>query len=493
MAAHLPEGLFESVFHQFPYPRIIIQADSPKFTIVTFNEKFQEISYTKGRDLVGSSMWDIYPEDEATAAVKQQIRQALNKVIITGKSVTLDSIRYDIPAVNNSTVTESWWQAEYSPITGTSGEVKYLLCAIYNITQQESDKKELEKARDMLAMAMDASGLGGWAADFTTGTITLSESARLLHGVPAGQNITLEQLLQTIAPEHRERANQAVQQAVDNKTSFSEEFIIHPINGSTARWVKSTGKAYYNSEGKAIYMAGNMLDITLQKLEEQRKYDFITMVSHELKTPLTVLKSYVQMLAVRAKKTEDSFTAVALDKLHSQIRKMTVLVNSFLNVSRLEAGRTELDNTSFLLDDLIREKVQELVLTTKNYDIYLKPCPHLPVIADREKIGQVIINLLSNASKYSSPGRQVEISCQDEGAMIRINVKDNGVGIKVSDKAKIFDRFYRVENGQTQVIPGIGIGLYLCSEIIRQHQGKIGVDSVLGKGSTFWFTLPLSK
>lgn len=492
MEERLPEGIFESVFYQFPYPRIIIQADSPKFTIVTSNEKFQEISYTKGQKLTGSSMWDIYPADKITISATNQIKLALNKVIETGLPVTISSILYDIPAVNETDIAESWWQAEYLPITGTAGEVKYLMCAIHNITQQESSKKELEKARDMLTMAMDASGLASWAADLATGIVTLSESARLLHGISA-QKITLQDLIESIAAEHREIMLKAVQQAIADKTNFSEEFMVRPLNGDMAKWVKSTGKAYYNQQGEATYMVGNMLDITVQKLEEQRKHDFITMVSHELKTPLTVLKSYVQMLTVRAKKNEDSFTAVALEKLHSQIKKMTVLVNSFLNVSRLESGRIELDNTNFLLDDLIREKVQEIALTTKNYDIYLKPCSPLPVFADREKIGQVITDLLSNASKYSSPGKQIEISCKDEGAFIRINVKDKGIGIKASDKAKIFDRFYRVENGQTQLIPGIGIGLYLCSEIIRQHQGKIGVESALGKGSTFWFTLPLSK
>lgn len=493
MAEHLPQDLFESVFHQFPYPRIIVQADSPEFTVVTANEKFREVSYTKSKELAGTSMWNIYPADETTKAANEQIKQALNKVIKTGKSVMLDSIRYDIPAGDQSNATESWWQAEYLPITGAAGKIKYVMCAISNITQQENSKKELEQAQDMLAMAIDASGLANWAIDLTVGNVTFSESARLLHGLFVGQNISLEELLQSISETYREQVRLAVRQAIDTKTNFSEEFLIQPLNGDAAKWVKSIGKAYYNHQGNAIYMAGNMLDITVQKLEEQRKYDFITMVSHELKTPLTVLKSYVQMLAVRAKKTEDSFTAVALEKLHSQIRKMTVLVNSFLNVSRLESGRIELDEISFLLDDLIREKVQELALTTKNYDIFLKPCPPLPVVADREKIGQVIINLLSNASKYSPPGKQVEISCQHEGTFIRINVKDKGVGIKASDKTKIFGRFYRVENGQTQIIPGIGIGLYLCSEIIRQHQGKIGVESTLGKGSNFWFTLPLSK
>ena len=493
MAEHSPEGFFESVFHQLPHPRIIIEANSPKFTIVTYNEKFKEISCTQGRDLTGSSMWDMYPADETAIAANHQIRQALNKVIETGRPVVINSLRYDIPAVNDNKPAESWWQAEYLPITATAGEVKYLMCAIHNITQQENRKKELEQAQDLLAMAMDAAGLASWTADLATGIITFSESARVLHGIAVGEITTLPQLVQSITAKHQERVSQAVQQAIDTKTTFSEEFIVHPLNGGTAKWIKSTGKAYYNHQGEAIYMAGNMLDITLQKLEEQRKYDFITMVSHELKTPLTVLKSYVQMLAARAKKTEDSFTAVALEKLHSQIRKMTVLVNSFLNVSRLESGRIELDNTAFLLDDLIREKVQELALTTKNYDIYLKPCPQLPVYADREKIGQVIINLLSNASKYSSPGQQIEISCQNEGALLKINVKDKGIGIKASDQSKIFDRFYRVENGQTQIIPGIGIGLYLCSEIIRQHRGQIGVESTPGKGSAFWFTLPLSK
>jgi signal transduction histidine kinase len=119
------------------------------------------------------------------------------------------------------------------------------------------------------------------------------------------------------------------------------------------------------------------------------------------------------------------------------------------------------------------------------------PCDCIEVYADRDKIGQVITNLISNAVKYSPRGKLVEIICKRIGDNVQVSVRDEGMGIRTTDKDRLFDRFYRVESTHTQNISGFGIGLYISAEIIRRHRGQIWVDSEKGVGSTFFFNLPL--
>jgi signal transduction histidine kinase len=230
--------------------------------------------------------------------------------------------------------------------------------------------------------------------------------------------------------------------------------------------------------------------LTRRKIEE-RKNDFIGMASHELKTPLTSLSGIVQLLASKLKNSDDEFLSTASERAYSQIKRMTNLINSFLNVSRLESGKMSIQKETFDLEDLIREIIEETAVITSQHEIKFEGgCPVL-VNADRNKIGSVLSNLLSNASKYSPNGKDIWVHCGVENNMATVSVKDQGIGILTDDMAKIFDRYYRVETNSNQFISGFGIGLYLCYEIISQHEGKIWVDSEKNNGSIFYFSLKI--
>jgi signal transduction histidine kinase len=235
------------------------------------------------------------------------------------------------------------------------------------------------------------------------------------------------------------------------------------------------------------------MDVTEQKKDEQRKNDFIGMVSHELKTPLTSLKGYAQILHAKAKKNEDTFATNALSKVTDQVTKMTSMINGFLNLSRLESGKIHLNKTIFDMEELVREHTEEAQLITTTHEIIFKPCDPVPVFADRDKVGSVISNMISNAIKYSPHGKQVEICCNVIGNTVQISVKDQGIGISEEDVPRLFDRFYRVESNETELISGFGIGLYLSAEIVQHHHGKIWVESKVGRGSTFFFSLPTKE
>ncbi len=226
-------------------------------------------------------------------------------------------------------------------------------------------------------------------------------------------------------------------------------------------------------------------------MDEIRKNDFIGMVSHELKTPLTSLTLGVQILERFLNDDVDPFVATTINKAGLQVKKMNGLINGFLNVSRLESSKLEIVKQDFDLNELIRDTIDESITTAEINKIHFEHDGAISVLADKDKIASVISNLLSNAIKYSSSETNIDIQCWTKEGKAFVAVKDKGLGIKTDDLGKIFERYFRVEDHAKKFISGFGIGLYLCSEIIKMHNGKISVESTLGEGSTFWFYIPV--
>jgi signal transduction histidine kinase len=236
-----------------------------------------------------------------------------------------------------------------------------------------------------------------------------------------------------------------------------------------------------------------VLDITEEKLDDLRKNDFIAMVSHELKTPLTTLKGYVQLLNTKVTEKDEKFRFNALNKIETQVNKMTEMINSFLNVSRLESSKINLNKRFFFLNDLIDDVTEEIELHASCNDLTItKDLKQVRVHADQEKINVVISNLISNAIKYSPLEKKIHIQCDLQENNALVSVKDEGMGIATADLEKLFERYFRVKNNQTRQISGFGIGLYLSYEIIERHHGKIWAESEIGKGATFYFSIPLN-
>ena len=250
--------------------------------------------------------------------------------------------------------------------------------------------------------------------------------------------------------------------------------------------------AIRDKAGNIIGLSKIARDITERKQNETRKSDFIGMVSHELKTPLTSLSAILQVAATRLKDADDPFLSGAMQKANVQVKRMTTMINGFLNVSRLESAKILIDKESFQLEALVSEVIDETRLTVTSHQINFIPCPPVNIMADRDKISSVISNLIGNAVKYSPNGTVIEIKCVIDGDKVVVSVKDDGMGIKPKDIKNIFDRYYRVHSDHSKHISGFGIGLYLSAEIIHLHDGQIWVDSESGKGSTFYFKLPMN-
>lgn len=232
-------------------------------------------------------------------------------------------------------------------------------------------------------------------------------------------------------------------------------------------------------------------DVTQKKITDKHKDDFIGIATHELKTPLTSIKSYLQLLQKHHEKNKDTKTIFMLDKASKQIDRMEHMMKSFLNVYSLQTGKLELHKEHFSLDELIDDILETFQYSTESHEIILNIKKLGKIYADKERIEQVIINLVTNAIKYSPKADKIVISGTKTTKGVIINVQDFGLGIPKEQQSLIFERFFRIQGKIQQKIEGLGLGLFIAYEIIQEHKGKMSVESTLGKGSIFSFTLPL--
>jgi two-component system sensor histidine kinase VicK len=382
-----------------------------------------------------------------------------------------------------------WLRAIGNLKADPSGEFSAFTGVVLDITDQILASKRLEEAQESLRIATESGELATWYLSEKLDKIVASERFYEMFGFEPNKEVPYAAAIDRIMPDYRQMVHEAVLDSLKTGAHFNVEYPIVIHNDGRQRWVRSVGK-YVDDEKNGNYITGVMADITEQKTDEIRKNDFIGMVSHELKTPLTSLSAIIQLAALKLKSTEDAFLAGAMDTATNQVKKMGNMINGFLNISRLESGKILIVKEDFDFDDLLTEMIAEAQLTIPTHTIDFSPCGPLIINADRDKIGSVISNLISNAVKYSPKGSIVKIKCKSTAEEVLVSIKDEGMGIKQQDINKIFDRYYRVQTEHTQHISGFGIGLYLSSEIVGRHEGKIWVESEVEKGSVFYFSLP---
>ncbi|MEO8971018.1 MAG: ATP-binding protein, partial [Ktedonobacteraceae bacterium] len=231
-------------------------------------------------------------------------------------------------------------------------------------------------------------------------------------------------------------------------------------------------------------------DITERKELEAQKDAFLGMVSHELKTPVTSIKAYAQFLQKRFSQSGDESAAKSLGKMDAQLDKLNILINDLLDVTRIETEKLKMHPLLFSIDDLVCETIEEMQHTTKTHHILIKETAHRQVYSDRERIGQVLTNLLSNAIKYAPQTDEIQVRVMAGENEVTVSVQDSGMGISQEKQEQIFKRYFRVEGPTQKTISGLGLGLFISNEIIKQLEGHMAVESTPGKGSTFFFTIP---
>ncbi|MBE8723070.1 hybrid sensor histidine kinase/response regulator [Sphingobacterium pedocola] len=241
-----------------------------------------------------------------------------------------------------------------------------------------------------------------------------------------------------------------------------------------------------------VKWVGTFTDIDDQKQIEKKKDEFLSIASHELKTPLTSIKAYIQLLERTVDIKQDSTTNMYISRVQTQLSKLNSFIADLLDISKIDNGKMQMNKKPFNFEHLLASVMDTIYHTHEKSNITIEregDTIDQPINGDEIRIEQVLINYLTNAIKYSPNSNRVIIKTEREDSRVRVSVIDAGIGIPEHKQKDIFDKFYRVEESSLR-FQGLGIGLYICAEIIRQHSGTYGIHSQPGQGSTFYFTIP---
>lgn len=478
------ESKFRGLFEQAPLGMCLLRGREQ--IIEAVNDNILRIWGYKREEVIGLSQYIARPELKG-----QDVLERIDEVFITGETKRNTDFKVALRNIDGSP-REAVVNSVYHPIKEVSGNVIGVMMITDEITDQYKTAQQIKQTGEKFQQAIEAAMLGTWYFDIASQIFVPSQRVKELFGYDANEEMPYTNAVEQISDEYRESVLNVIRVAYQNREGFDIEFPISTLHSHNTRWLKLTGNTFTSPEGKPEQFSGIVIDITERKLDEIRKNDFIAMVSHELKTPLTSMKGFLQMLQIQneAESKDDNYL---LQKADQQITKMTNLINNFLNVSRLDAGKIHLEKDTFFINELIKEEIDDMHVTVRDHTVVFNPCEPVKVFADSEKIGQVINNFISNAVKYSKRGTKIEVDCYVINNEIRVSVTDEGRGIAPEDKERLFDRFFRVENKYNTTVAGFGIGLYVCSEIIHRHGGRIWAESEMDKGSTFYFTLPVEK
>jgi two-component system, OmpR family, phosphate regulon sensor histidine kinase PhoR len=308
----------------------------------------------------------------------------------------------------------------------------------------------------------------------------LSISSRVIDKIPleAVRNVELEE---------------AIQQALQKGIHRVFEITLPPSGGKTFEVNVAGIRAVLNEGAPKIKGAVAVFhDITRLKELEKVRRDFVANVSHELRTPLTMIKGYSETLIEGAWKEDVAYAFIQVIKRHTD--RLTKIVEDLLTLSKIESMEVPLKLEKIEVSEFVREMIDFLreASDKKGISIVFDQIPSsVTVEADRSLLEQVFINILDNAIKYTPEGGRIEISSQLKGQEILVAIRDNGIGIPKEDVIRIFERFYRVDKGRSQEMGGTGLGLSIVKHIIQAHGGRVWAESEMGKGSTFFFTIPI--
>ena len=274
----------------------------------------------------------------------------------------------------------------------------------------------------------------------------------------------------------------------NGKPVFDTEIGI-AVKGKERFYILVNAAPIFDKDNNITGSIGTFMDVTRRRMAIQQKDDFIGVASHELKTPITVLKTSIQLLDRLKHNPSHEMLPVLIEQANKGMKKLGYLVEDLLDVSRLKEGQLSLNKKHFSLQEMLEDAVAHLHLEKRSH-VLVAGDSKLNLYADPNRIEQVVVNFINNAVKYAPDSKEIIINIERLETNVRISVTDQGPGIEKEKQLHIFDRYFRTDYSGEQY-SGLGLGLYISAEIVKKHGGQIGVESEPGSGSTFWFTLPL--
>lgn len=482
------KDFLQSVFDTSPVQMSVMKAvrdaqdNITDFRILLANH---ELEFETGRtDLVGKCYGEEYPGVRISGLFDLML-----KVMETGKP---ERIEYFYPYENIN----KWFSSMFVKLEDG------LVSTNLDITQRKLTEQRALKNLTLLEQTEELAKSGSWEYDISTKNFWWSDGMYKIFQIPKGTVVTPDIYLDYVIPEDRENAQRLVR--IISKTSEDCEEIMKLRINDQVKTIKIKCVPVVNAEGYTEKVLGIDIDLTasfhamevltiqnhkLFKSKEllRKKDEFINIASHELKTPVTSIKAYAEILQQKFEDTADAENASLLQKMNTQINRLSGLINNLLDTTKISEGEINLSKDQFDLNILIDERVEELQRLSGLHKLRFEPGMLEPVIADRERIGQVLTNMIINTIKYSPGGGEIYIKADSIDDGVEVSIHDKGIGIPGDWLDKIFDRFSRVDASSHKDVPGLGLGLYISAGIINSHRGRISVASKEGIGSKFTF------
>lgn len=451
-----------------------------------FNSKWKQYTGTSAKESI-ENKWItfVHPEDLT------RVLETWNESLKTGDPFSMEF------RLKKGDGTYNWFLAKALPLYNTDGEIIKWFGSYTNIELQKGAELALIKSREHFKELAELVPEKISYAD-ASGKVDYYNKSWLDYTGLSQEELKGSGWIMAVHPEERKRVTESWRSSLETGTMFETEMRCLNKKGEY-KWHLSRAIPVKDNAGNVKQWIGATTEIDKIKEEEKRKEGFLQLVSHELKTPITSIKGYVQLL-LKMLQNENNLSPVklplepSLKRIDDQVTRLTRLICEMLDLSRIEENKLELKKETFNLNEFVEETVQDINRTEIEHHITVHHELQCDVNADKDRIGQVIINLVTNAIKYSPVNKEITVRIfeteDDKGA---VSVKDRGIGIAKADQKEVFKRFHRVEGKNEETYSGLGIGLFLASEIIARHHGEMSVQSRLGEGSTFTFSLPKLK
>lgn len=451
------------------------------YVVEIVNELMLKSWDKKAEDVLNKPVYDALPE-----ARGQGFEDLLHRVYTTGETITA----YEVAGtLTRNGINETYYvDLVYQALREPDGRISGIMIINIDVTEQVLSRKKIEEAEERARLAVESAELGTYAINLHTNE--LFASARLAKIFEVENDADRSRYVSAIHRDDLKTREAAYQRAYESGILEYEVRLVKK-DGSTC-WIRAKGKIYFDQQNVPNRLLGVVQDITAEKETNRQKDDFISVVSHELKTPITSLKGYTQILNRKFRAVNDEQATSMLSKMDEQVKRLHYIVQDLLDVTRIEGDKIKFRIEEFGFNELVAQTVEDVQRTTDLHTITLETCEEIKIWADKERTSQVLVNLLSNAINYSPGQSQITVSVTCLNGEIICAVKDFGPGIEKSRQTRIFERYYRASEVST-FNAGLGLGLFISSEIIKRQNGKIWVESEPGKGATFYFSLPVSS
>jgi PAS domain S-box-containing protein len=464
------------VFMQAPVGIAIVLGNN--YVVDLANPVICELYGHTHQELMGKPIFEVMTE-----TVGKGFEELLEGVMRTGKPFI--GTEMEVPLKQGNEIRQAFVNFVYEPFRDSAGNVIGIVAIVIDNTEQVESKRRLAESEAQFRFMAESMPQQVWTSNAEGALEYVNEGTQDYFGRDA-DDIVGAGWQEFIHPDDLAKCIETWVACLQTGNLYQVQFRLRKYDGEY-RW--HLGRALpFKSKDRIVKWLGTNTDIEDQKRNEQVKDEFISIASHELKTPLTSLKAYMQLLE-RSNDVPEGPRRFVEKSVH-QIKRLENLVNDLLDVSRIVAGKLNYDMKVFDLSQLIAETIQSEQLSVQSHQLIIQNNTPVTLTGDYYRLEQVISNFLSNAIKYSPKADKVIVNAQVQGSQVVVSIQDFGIGIEKDQLDKLFDRFYRVDNTSMN-FEGLGLGLYVASEILTRHKGNFWIESEFGKGSTFYFRLPI--